>query len=133
VHVVWRCHIGSDHRNEWTEEAWHFLRPYIDAADAVVFSRAAYVPPEVPETKVSVIPPSIDPFSPKNQDLSSDGRQRILRRIGVFASQRDEPAATFTRRDGTRARWFMPHRWFRRGNPSIRRCRSSSRSPGGTG
>jgi trehalose synthase len=102
VHVVWRCHIGSDHRNEWTEEAWHFLRPYIDAADAVVFSRAAYVPPEVPETKVSVIPPSIDPFSPKNQDLSSDGRQRILRRIGVFASQRDEPAATFTRRDGTR-------------------------------
>jgi trehalose synthase len=101
LHVVWRCHIGSDHRNTWTEEAWHFLRPYIDAADAVVFSRAAYVPPEVPAAKVTVIPPSIDPFSPKNQELSADGRRRILRRIGVLASGSGDPAATFTRRDGT--------------------------------
>jgi trehalose synthase len=101
VHVVWRCHIGSDHRNTWTEQAWQFLRPFIDPADAVVFSRSAYVPPEVPESKVTVIPPSIDPFSPKNQELSADCRHAILRRIGFLAPEGDEPGATFTRRDGT--------------------------------
>src|ERR1700722_3780383 len=47
LHVIWRCHIGTDHQNIWTEEAWNFLRPHIDAADAVVFSRAAYAPPQV--------------------------------------------------------------------------------------
>jgi trehalose synthase len=101
LHVIWRCHIGTDHQNIWTEEAWNFLRPHIDAAEAVVFSRAAYIPPQVPEAKVAIIPPSIDPFSPKNQDLDADSRQHILRRIGLLAAGDDEPPATFTRRDGT--------------------------------
>jgi trehalose synthase len=99
--VVWRCRIGSDHRNTWTEQAWHFPCPCIDAADAVVFSRAAYVPPEVPRAKVAVIPPSIDPFSPKNRGLSSDRGRRILRQIGLFASDTGERKPTFVRRDGT--------------------------------
>ncbi len=101
LHVIWRCHIGADHQNAWTEEAWNFLGPHIDAADAVVFSRAAYAPPQVPGAKVAIIPPSIDPFSPKNQDLSADSRQQILRRIGLLGSGDNEPPASFTRRDGT--------------------------------
>jgi trehalose synthase len=104
LHVIWRCHIGADRHNNWTEEAWSFLHPHIDAADAVVFSRAAYTPPQVPRAKVAVIPPSIDPFSPKNQDLSADTRQQILRRIGLLASGHDDPPARFTRRDGSRGR-----------------------------
>jgi trehalose synthase len=100
LHVVWRCHIGADHQNVSTEEAWGFLRPHVDAAAAVVFSRAQYVPPEVPAEKVAVIPPSIDPFSPKNQRLSPPTRQHILGRIGLLSSSQDGPA-TFTRRDGT--------------------------------
>jgi trehalose synthase len=107
LRVVWRCHIGVEHQNAWTEQAWDFLRPHLDAADAVVFTRSAYVPPQVPEGKVAVIPPSIDPFSPKNQHLSSGSREHILRRIGVLGTTTDEPA-TFTRRDGTTAQ--MNHR-----------------------
>src|SRR5262249_39307844 len=82
------------------EEAWDFLGPHIEAAAAVVFTRAAYVPPRIPHAKVAVIPPSIDPFSPKNQDLSAESRARILGRIGVFAPASSQPAA-FVRRDGT--------------------------------
>ncbi|HEX2346013.1 MAG TPA: hypothetical protein VHI12_05475, partial [Gaiellaceae bacterium] len=25
--VVWRCHVGCDSVNEWTERAWAFVRP----------------------------------------------------------------------------------------------------------
>jgi trehalose synthase len=100
AHVIWRCHIGADQQNLWTEAAWDFLGPLIDAAAAVVFTRAAYVPPLIPDAKVAVIPPSIDPFSPKNQDLSVESRYQILGRIGVFASPASQPA-TFRRRDGT--------------------------------
>ena len=31
--VVWRCHVGHDGSNEWTERAWEFIRPYVEAAD----------------------------------------------------------------------------------------------------
>jgi trehalose synthase len=100
LRVVWRSHIGADYQNAWTDEAWEFLQPHIDAADAVVFSRSAYVPPHIPEGKVAVIPPSIDPFSPKNQHLSSRSRQHVLARMGVLGPATNEPAV-FTRRDGT--------------------------------
>ena len=42
--VVWRCHVGIDRSNEWTEQAWDFLRPYVATAHAHVFSRAAFAP-----------------------------------------------------------------------------------------
>lgn len=100
LRIVWRCHIGADRQNACTEEAWNFLRPHIDPAAAVVFSRAAYVPPQVPRAKVAVIPPSIDPFSPKNQHLSPAVRHHILGHIGVVAPMQDG-LAHFVRQDGT--------------------------------
>src|SRR5829696_6641129 len=35
AYVVWRCHIGRDEPNAWSERAWSFLRPYVEAADAI--------------------------------------------------------------------------------------------------
>ena len=102
AHVVWRCHIGADHRNEWTEQAWRFLSPFLSACEAFVFSRRAYVPPEIDEDLVSVIPPSIDPFSPKNQDMSDDMRARIIRRVFRVGpeAEDDDPVGTFVCPDG---------------------------------
>ena len=40
--VVWRCHIGAVAANDNTHQAWSFLRPYLDLAEAFVFSRAEY-------------------------------------------------------------------------------------------
>ena len=98
--VIWRSHIGSDQMNAWTEEAWEFLRPHLSACDAFVFSRAAYVPPWVPPDRVSIIPPSIDPFSPKNQSLTDADLHLVLAQIGLTARTADRPV-TFRRRDGT--------------------------------
>ena len=46
IPVVWRCHVGVDGRNEWSEDAWAFLRRYLEPfVDAYVFTRAEYAPP----------------------------------------------------------------------------------------
>jgi trehalose synthase len=101
--VIWRCHIGRDTPNEYTELGWQFLRDYIEDADALIFSRAQYAPPWVPWRRVWVIPPSIDPFSPKNQGLWPDEVQRILVRAGLVRGMAAGETVHFTRRDGSAA------------------------------
>ncbi len=98
--VLWRCHVGTGVANRWTDQAWGFLRPYLDACDGFVFTRREYVPAWIPMDLVSVIPPSIDPFSPKNQELSAAQRIGILAAMGMLGGAAAE-AATFTRRDGS--------------------------------
>jgi len=97
--VVWRCHVGADDQNARTDEAWAFLRPHLSACDAFVFSRRAYVPEWVPEERLSVIAPSIDPFSPKNQELDASSLTDFLAHIGLVpqAGRRVQ----FIRTDGT--------------------------------
>ncbi len=98
--VIWRCHIGVDWEDEVTRAGWDFLRPHLAAAEAYVFSRRDYVPPWIPAKKVWIIPPSIDPFSPKNQDLDADTVQAILARLGVLDGPASAVPARFVRRDG---------------------------------
>lgn len=98
--VVWRCHIGADRDNEHTAAAWRFLEPHVAAAHAFVFSRQAYVPSWLPAERVAVIPPSIDPLSPKNQPLPDEVVHRIVRRVGLLPPGETAPTP-FLRRDGT--------------------------------
>ena len=99
--VVWRCHIGRAGSNQWTEEAWLFLRPYLALCEVYIFSLPEYVPSWIEESKVRVIPPSIDPFSPKNQDMSPSNVFLTLGRIGLLHGVPGDPPGTFTRGDGT--------------------------------
>ena len=98
--VVWRCHIGVDWEDDVTRAAWDFLRPHLAAAEAYVFSRRTYVPSWIPAGKAWIIPPSIDPFSPKNQPLSAGTVRAILVKLGVFDEPVPAEPATFVRRDG---------------------------------
>lgn len=101
--VVWRCHVGVDHANERTRAAWDFLRRYVERADAYIFSRREYVWTRLDQGKVWLMPPVIDPFSPKNQDLEPGVVRAILEKIGL-TPDRLEAAPTFTRADGTPGR-----------------------------
>jgi trehalose synthase len=101
VRVVWRCHIGVGWENEATRAGWDFLRPHLASAQAYVFSRREYVPAWLPDAKVSIIPPSIDPFSPKNQDLDAATVQAILTTLGVLDGTAPQVPARFVRRDGS--------------------------------
>src|SRR5439155_13919781 len=70
---------------------------------AQVFSRRAYAWDGLAAEDVAVIPPCIDAFSPKNQDLAQDQVDSILRVAGLVPGEGDgaNGDATFERQDGT--------------------------------
>lgn len=97
--VVWRSHVGSSTTNQWTDEAWAFLAPYLKHPHAFVFSRPQYVPALLSGALVAVVAPSIDPFSPKNHDLEPAVADAILQATGLVGGHPAAPPS-FTRRDG---------------------------------
>ncbi len=101
--VVWRCHVGVDRPDRIVRGAWDFLAPHVKGADAVVFSRDAYVWDGLDRERCWVMAPSIDPFSPKNQELDDGTEMEILAAIGLGTAS-GGPAPTFTCADGTPGR-----------------------------
>ncbi len=101
VSVVWRSHIGVDWRNDATDAAWQFLRPYLGAARGYIFTRRQYVPAWIPSHLTWIVPPSIDPFSAKNQDLDPAAVIAILMTVGLLAGDPGGRPGPYTRRDGT--------------------------------
>jgi trehalose synthase len=102
--VVWRCHVGADTTNDYVERAWAFLRPYLGDVDAYVFSRAEFAPPWADAQRVFVIPPSIDPFAPKNEEMDPDDVEAVLRYVGLLAGGGPPPRIGFTHADGSPGR-----------------------------
>jgi hypothetical protein len=78
--VIWRCHIGTDEPNAEAHEVWDFLRPFVEQADRYVFSRPAHVWEHLDPARTWIVPPSIDAFSSKNQDLPGNQVEAILLR-----------------------------------------------------
>lgn len=101
--VLWRCHVGLDKPNDVARKAWAFLKPHIEVADGFVFSRRAFVWEGLADDKIAVIPPSIDAFSPKNQDLDASTVAAILSTAHIIA-ERTNATPTYMREDGTPAR-----------------------------
>jgi len=72
-HWVWRCHIDL---SQAQLAVWDFLAPMVGAYDAAVFSHISFVPPlQVP---AYLVPPSIDPLSDKNRELSDEEEAALL-------------------------------------------------------
>ncbi len=102
--VVWRCHIGIDHENEWSRRAWEFMRPYVQEAELVVVSQRDFAPPFSPPERVQVIPPSIDPFAAKNEPMSHRNVLLALGYVGLLDGDGSPPVVPFARRDGSPGR-----------------------------
>jgi trehalose synthase len=102
--VIWRCHVGLDHPNELAREAWAFLSPYVAEADTYVFSRESFAWETLDHSRITVIPPSIDVFSAKNEDLDPAIVRNALRAAGIIVDGADEGPAMFRRQDGTPSR-----------------------------
>jgi trehalose synthase len=103
LNTIWRCHIGVDRPGDLAREAWDFLRPDIAEADAYVFSRERFIWSGLDEERIWIVPPSIDAFSPKNQDLPEGAVRAILGVIGL-ANRDGAGQALFERFDGTPSR-----------------------------
>ncbi len=107
AHVVWRCHVGVDQPNDIVRRAWRFLHPYASEAHAYIFSRGQYVWDDLDPDKVTIVPPSIDPFSPKNQELPGEAVEAILGVAGIGPDGRTGPSV-FRRSDDTPGRVDRP-------------------------
>jgi trehalose synthase len=82
---VWRCHIDTSEPNP---QVWSFLRPFLAAYDAAIFTMPQFVPRDFPLARVEIIAPAIDPLSPKNIDLGEATTRQIIEWIGVDPSTR---------------------------------------------
>lgn len=103
AHTMWRCHVGADTANDLTRAAWDFLMPYVDSADAVIFSIKDHVWDVLDESKVVIIPPSIDAFSPKNREMGESAVRAILRVAKLFDEVGQAPPS-FIKADGSEGR-----------------------------
>jgi trehalose synthase len=102
--VVWRCHVGLDRPNDLAREAWDFLHDYVAPADAYVFSRESFAWDGLDRDRIAVIAPTIDVFSPKNQDLDPATVLGVLRASGALSCDGEPGPSTFLRQDGSPGR-----------------------------
>lgn len=79
---VWRCHIDLSNPDR---HVWKYLRNYVMHFDASIFSLADFVQ-QLPHP-LYLIPPSIDPLSEKNMDLSEEEIQNIYPRFNLDPSR----------------------------------------------
>ena len=104
--VIGAAHVGLDHPDSLARRAWKFLPPYVRDADAYVFSREAFEW-EGLDKEVTIIPPSIDAFAPKNQGARPRARAVDPHRRRAQRG-RGGRRPTFTRLDGSPAASTAP-------------------------
>ena len=102
--VIWRCHVGGENHHGDVKLGWSFLDPYLRDAAATIFSSNRYIPDCCDHGRSVVIPPSIDAFSAKNQDLDDATVRAILVQAGLVEGPAGEGSPTFRRDDGSPAR-----------------------------
>ncbi len=81
---IWRCHVDLSTPNL---AVWEFLEPYIARYDAAIFTAKQYVVPSLTVPMLSIRPPSINPLSEKNRDLTDTEVLEVLQRFGVKCDQ----------------------------------------------
>jgi len=75
---IWRCHIDISHPDS---RVWEFLKQFVINYDAGVLSSPNFAQ-ELPMRQFFV-PPSIDPLSDKNKELSAEAVGSVLAKYGL--------------------------------------------------
>jgi trehalose synthase len=78
-HWVWRCHIDLSTPNPATIDR---LRPYLAEYPAQVYHMEQYVTDGL-HSDVHIVPPAIDPLTPKNMAFSSEDATFICEQFGI--------------------------------------------------
>ena len=74
---IWRCHIDTSEPNP---QAWNMISDYLSLYDALIFTKLEYAK-QVNHNLIIQIPPSIDPFSLKNQEIQEENAKQIVEKF----------------------------------------------------
>jgi len=77
---IWRFHIDPTNTQE---KIWQFIRPFIEKYDAAIFTLKEYVKDDLKLKNITIIPPAIDPLSPKNMDLGQEEIENIVTKYKI--------------------------------------------------
>jgi trehalose synthase len=88
AHVVCRSHVGAEPGDALAGATRDFLRTYAASADAIVLTRRSDPLPQLGAPRIVVIPPCIDPCSPKNRSMPLADARRLLTEAGLVAAGR---------------------------------------------
>jgi trehalose synthase len=77
---IWRCHIDLSTPNESTLGR---MLPLINEYDATVWHLEQYVPAGLDGAVCKIVPPAIDPLSPKNMALSPEDAAFVCEQFGI--------------------------------------------------
>jgi trehalose synthase len=77
---LWRCHVDL---SKPFEPVWAFFEPLIDRFDAAIFTMEEFAQPGLDRPVLAFIPPSIDPLSNKNNDVTPDMVLGIVQHHGI--------------------------------------------------
>ncbi len=73
-------HIDTTSPNQ---EVWEFMKSFLLMYDKIIFSTKDFVSKSLPEEKVVVFPPAIDPLTDKNKSLKPAAAKEILKKLGI--------------------------------------------------
>lgn len=80
-HWIWRCHLDLTKLNH---KIWQYIIKYLKKYDVTIFTMAHYVDGHVDALPPCfVVPPSIDPLSPKNMPLDDLTVSRTLKKYKI--------------------------------------------------
>jgi len=77
---IWKLHIDP---TQAQEKIWQFIKPFIKRYDANIFILKEYVKDDLKLKNIAIIPPAIDPLSPKNMDLDQVEIENIVTKYKV--------------------------------------------------
>ncbi len=75
---IWRCHIDASHPYR---PVWRYLQRFVEAFDASIYSLPRFAQPM--RHPLYIIPPSIDPLSEKNIDLTANEIEKATANYGI--------------------------------------------------
>ena len=78
--AIWRSHIDTSKTNK---EVWRWLLPYLKNFDLYIFSMRKYIGEDIDYTRSKIIQPAIDPLNPKNNDMSENKAERIVKKFQI--------------------------------------------------
>ena len=76
---IWRCHVDLSHPET---DLWNYFKTFLLRYDTIIVSNELYKKEDLPLDH-RIIPPAIDPFTPKNIDINDGTIPRTLKRFDI--------------------------------------------------